>query len=235
VTSIAASSNPPGSLRKSRTKPFNLPRVRAFIRAMAAASSDEVFLGESADPGIADVVALEIRFDRRRPRITSRVSETSNGPRSLRAIVSITRLPARAAQPFDDLLDIHPGGWLSVDFDDPSPGSMPAFAAGVPSIGEITSGTFPSRVNSTPMPPELATSYRRHLLILFLIHVIGMWIEPREHAPQSILGQVIARYRRDIIPLDLFHDLLNEAEIVASAGISPRCRLRRCRSRKASR
>ena len=133
-----------------------------------------------------------------------RVKVRSKGARSLRAILKRDLGAGRAAQPFDDRLDIHPGRRLAVDLDDAVTGSIPALAAGVPSIGAMTSGTSPSNVSSMPMPPNCAARHRGHLLVLVLIHVIGMRIEPGQHSFEGILRSSSSPgHRLDIAPLDL--------------------------------
>ena len=87
-------------------------------------------------------------------RMIARVIGTSNCGRLVRAIVSTTLLPGgprrrRTTSPISIPTIACPSA-LTMR----SPGSMPAAAAGVPSIAETTCGTPSSTETSMPIPPN---------------------------------------------------------------------------------
>ena len=141
----------------------------------------------------------------------------------MREIVSATSAARHAAQPFDDLLDIHSGGRLCVDLDDP----VSWLDTGVGGRSTVDRRDhlryLPSRVSSTPIPPNWPRVTAVICSILLLVHVIGMRIEPRQHTFQGVLGELAACHRRDIIPFDLLHRVLDQAEIGGTAAVHTRC------------
>ena len=97
-----------------------------------------------------------------------------------------------------------------------SPGSMPAAAAGVPSIAEITCGTPSSHRDLDADPAELAAGGRHQLAILALGHVVGMRVEPAQHALERAVDQLLGGHRHDVALLDLPHRALDQREVAGA-------------------
>src|SRR5207344_3005968 len=65
---------------------------------------------------------------------------------------------------------------------------------------------------------ELSTDVGLRLVILLLVQVVGMGIEPREHALQRILGKHIHLDRANVVALDFLDDPSDEFEIAQGRG-----------------
>ena len=69
-----------------------------------------------------------------------------------------------------------------------------------------------------PIPPNLPWVTALSLLILVLVHVVGVRVEPAQHALQGIVDQLLPLDRRDIVFLDLADHVLDQPEIAGVAG-----------------
>ena len=130
-------------------------------------------LGEGGNAGIADVVRLEVRFDRDDADHVARQRHIERA-----AVIASNRqdhsAACRPAQPFDDFLDIHPGGRLGVDLDD-AVSRLDARLGGRRAVDRrdhLRHLALEGQLDADAA--ELAAGDRGHLLILLLIHVIGM-------------------------------------------------------------
>ena len=100
---------------------------------------------------------------------------------------------------------------------------MPAWAAGVPSIGAITLGTPPWVRNFDADTAEFTADIGLGLPVLPLVHVVGVGIETGEHPLQRILGQQVGSDRMDIVALNDLHDPRNELDFDDRSGPTNGC------------
>ena len=94
-----------------------------------------------------------------------------------------------------------------------SPGSRPALAAGVPSMGAMILGTPCTSEISMPRPPNLPVILACDSLNSCLVHVVGMRIEAAEHALERILGQIVGAELAHVIALDELDDAVEQREV----------------------
>ena len=87
-----------------------------------------------------------------------------------------------------------------------SPGSSPALAAGVPSIGTMILGTPSCSEICMPSPPNLPAISAWDSLKFLRVHVIGVRIETTEHSLQGILDQLVrANWMHVVLANELDH------------------------------
>ena len=99
-----------------------------------------------------------------------------------------------------------------------SPDRMPAFAAGVSSIGETTLTRPSSIVTSMPKPAELAVGGLLHVAPGLLIHVARMRIERGDHAVDGALDQLGVVGLFDIVGPDPLEHVAEQIELRIGVG-----------------
>ena len=99
-----------------------------------------------------------------------------------------------------------------------SPALNPACAAGVSSIGEITTQAVVVAVDLDADAGELALAVGDHLLIFALVEIVGMRIEAGQHPLQAVDHQLLVLDRHDIVGFDAVHHPLHQGEVGGGRG-----------------
>ena len=178
-------------------------------------------LGEGADANIADATGLEMRLDR---------GDTDDraGQRHVERTLTQTQDhhahfgAGRSAQLIDRILQGHAIGRMAVD----AQNDVAWLEAGarrrrvVDRRDDLGMALVARQLGADA--GELAMAVGEHLAVFVLVHIVGMRIEPGEHALEAVLHQMIVIDRLDIARMDAIH----HAAVKRQIGIAG-CRHRR--------
>ena len=99
-----------------------------------------------------------------------------------------------------------------------SPARIPAFAAGVSSIGATTLISPSSIVTSIPSPPNSPRVLNRHVAEVLGVKVARVRVEPVEHAVDSAFNQLQFVRLLDVVRTHALENVAEQVELPISVG-----------------